>query len=287
MKVAQELKEAHIPRQVDFADTPKHPQIGLQQRKEALRPMLMHVPLRVFLLRVIHCVMLIARDQPVAAGRVRVELAAGLYGEVSGLLHRLDRKVPCRVDHDATLTAYPGDNGRPIFVVMAPPGLAFLATPPWLAAQRFLPTLLGLPLLASGVIEIIRFHGALQLPLHLVGQGGIAQPPAPAVARADMDPQLFGNTPRCTRQAQEKRGQNPVHHRALAAIQERAREVMEGALAGLLFTAVALQSRLVVIGPPGTNMVALTAGALQGTIFPPQRMDVCLALVDVEELVKV
>jgi hypothetical protein len=30
MKVAQELKEAHIPQQVGFADTPKHPQIGLE-----------------------------------------------------------------------------------------------------------------------------------------------------------------------------------------------------------------------------------------------------------------
>src|SRR4029434_1585374 len=63
MKVAQELKEAHIPRQVGFAEPTKYPQIGLQQRKEALRSILMPVPTRVFLLRVIHCVMLIARDQ--------------------------------------------------------------------------------------------------------------------------------------------------------------------------------------------------------------------------------
>ena len=70
---------------------------------------------------------------------------------------------------------------------------------------------------------------------------------------------------------------------ALAAVQECAREVIEGALAGLLFTAVALQSRLVVICPPGTNIVALTSGTLEGTILPPQRMDVRLTLVDVEE----
>src|SRR5215831_10244358 len=38
MKVAQKLKEAHIARQIRFADPPKHPQIGLQQRKEAFRP---------------------------------------------------------------------------------------------------------------------------------------------------------------------------------------------------------------------------------------------------------
>src|SRR5262245_34021419 len=101
--------------------------------------------------------MLIARDQPVAAGRVRIELAASLHGEVGGLLPRLDRKVPCRVDHDATLTTHPSDNGRPIFVVMAPSGLAFLATPPWRAAQRFRPARLGLSLVSGGVIEVIGF----------------------------------------------------------------------------------------------------------------------------------
>src|SRR5215813_11732131 len=231
--------------------------------------------------------MLIARDQPVAAGRVRVELAAGLYGEVGGLLHRLDRKVPCRVDHDATLTAYPGDNGRPIFVVMAPAGLAFLATPPWLAAQRFLPTMFGLAFLTSRVIEIIRFHGALQLPRHLVGQGGIAQPPTPAIARPPMHPQLAGNTARGTRQAQEKRRENPVHDRALAAIQERSCEVIEGALATLLFTAVAFEAGLVVVGAPRTDVVALTPRTLEGPIFPPQRMDVGVTVIDVEEVVDV
>src|SRR5215468_1493238 len=230
--------------------------------------------------------MLITRDQPVAAGRVRVELAAGLHGEVGGLLHRLDRQVPCRVDHDATLTAYPGDNGRPIFVVMAPPGLAFLATPPWLAAQRFLPTLLGLPLLASGVIELIRFHGALQLPLHLVGQGGIAQPPAPPIAGPDMHAHLPRNAPRRAGETEQKSGQNPVHDRALTAVQERAREVIEGAIATFLFAAVAFQARLGVIGAPRTDVVALTAGTLEWAIFPPQRMDIRLTRFSVEELVQ-
>ena len=72
-----------------------------------------------------------------------------------------------------------------------------------------------------------------------------------------------------------------MHERALAAVQERARKVIEGTLAGLLFTAVALQSGLVVIRAPGADVVALTSGALQGPIFPPQRMDVGLTLVDV------
>jgi hypothetical protein len=67
-----------------------------------------------------------------------------------------------------------------------------------------------------------------------------------------------------------------VREGALAAVQECAREVIEGALAVLLFTAVAFQSRLVVIRPPGADVVALTSGALQGPIFPAQRMDVSL-----------
>jgi len=78
MNVAQELQEAHLPRQVGFAEPPQYPHIGLQQRKEALRSILMHVPARVFLLRVLHCVMRIARDQRVAAGRVRGEFACQL-----------------------------------------------------------------------------------------------------------------------------------------------------------------------------------------------------------------
>src|SRR4030095_10505941 len=188
MKVAQELKEADIPRQVGFAETPKYPQIGLQQRKEALRSMLMHVPTRVFLFRVIYCVMLIARDQPVAAGRVRIELAAGLYGEVGRFLHRLDGKVPRRVDHDPSLAADPGDDGGPILVVMAAPGLAFLAAPPWRAAQGLFPALLGLALVAGGMIQVVGFDRPRQLPLHLVGQGRIAQPPTPAIASPPVHP---------------------------------------------------------------------------------------------------
>jgi len=77
-----------------------------------------------------------------------------------------------------------------------------------------------------------------------------------------------------------------VHDRALAAVQERSREIIEGALAGLLFTAVALQSGLVVVGTPRTNVVALTPRTLEGPIFPPQRMDVRLTRFGVEELVE-
>src|SRR5499427_3201815 len=182
--------------------------------------------------------MLIARDQPIAAGRVRVELTAGLHGKVSGLLHRLDRKVPCRVDHDATLTTHPGDDRGPIFVIMPPPGLTLLATTTRAAPQGFLPTLFRLSFVACGMIEVIGFDRAFQSAVHLIGQRGIAQPPAPAIARPYMHLQLAGNAARGTRQAQQKRRKNPVDDGALAAIQERTSEVIEGALAALLFTTV-------------------------------------------------
>src|SRR5215831_13051071 len=135
MKVAQELKEAHIARQGGFTDPSKHTQIRLEQRKETRGSVLMHLPARVFLLRVVHRVTCIAHYQPIAAGRVRVEPTARLHGEVGSLLHRLDRKVPRRLDHDTALAAHPGDNGRSVFVVMTAPGLALLAAPPWRAAQ--------------------------------------------------------------------------------------------------------------------------------------------------------
>src|SRR6516164_3933337 len=114
----------------------------------------------------------------------------------------------------------------------------------------------------------------------------MAQPPAPARARPAMAPHLSGNAPGRTRQTEQKSGEKPVGEGALTAVQEGTREVIEGALAGLLFTAVTLQSRLVVIRPPGTNVVALTSGALQGPIFPAQRLDVSLTRFGVEKLVE-
>src|SRR5215475_6998943 len=101
-----------------------------------------------------------------------------------------------------------------------------------------------------------------------------------------MDSQLPGDAPRRARQTEQKGGENPVRQRALAAVQERAREIIEGALAGLLFTAVAFQAGLVVIDAPGTNVVALTPRTLEGPIFPAQPMEVGLARCGVEEVVK-
>src|SRR5262245_31320792 len=247
----------------------------------------MDVTPRIFFLRMVNEVVHIALERAIAASGVGIEPTARFDGDVRRFLHRHDGEIPCRLHHDTTLAADPRNNGRPIFVVVAPARFALLAATTRSAAQMSFPALFRLPLLARSVIEFIRFHGALQLPLHLVGQGGIAQPPTPAVAGTDMHPQLSGNAARGTGQAQEKRCKNPVHDRALAAIQERSREVIEGALAVLLFTAVALQSGLVVVGAPRTDVVALTSRTLEGPIFPPQRMDVGVAGLSIEELVEV
>src|SRR4029453_2774791 len=96
------------------------------------------------------------------------------------------------------------------FVIVAPTGLAFLAAPPRAAAQRLLPALRRLALVAGRVIEVIRLDRPVQLALHLIGQGRIAQPPAPPIAGPDMDPQFPGDAPGRTGEAQQKGGEYPV-----------------------------------------------------------------------------
>jgi len=122
--------------------------------------------------------------------------------------------------------------------------------------------------------------------MHLIRQAGVAQPPASAIAGVDMDTYLSGNAPRRAGEAEQKSREYPMHQRALATIQQRTSEIIEGALAGLLFTAVAFQPWLVVVRPPRTDVVALTAGTLEGALFPPQRMDIGLTRCGVEEVVE-
>ena len=47
---------------------------------------------------------------------------------------------------------------------------------------------------------------------------------------------------------------------------------------------VALASRSIVVRPPGSDVLALAPGTLERTIFPPERMDVGVTLIGVEEL---
>jgi hypothetical protein len=62
-------------------------------------------------------------------------------------------------------------------------------------------------------------------------------------------------------------------------------EVVEGALAAV--APVAFAPRSIVVIAPWIHVVTLAPGTLQGTIFPPERMDVGVTLLDVEELVDV
>jgi hypothetical protein len=195
-KVAQALKAPPIPRQRRLTAPPNHSQGGFEPGTQALRPGLVPVPARVFLLRVVYRVMLIARSQPVAAGRIRIESTAGWHGHVGCLLHRLDRTVPCRVDHATPLAADPGDDRGPILVVMASPGLALLAATPGLTAQGLLAARLGWSVMTRRRREGIGFTRALHLAIHLVGHRDSAPPPTPALAGADMDAQLPSDTAR-------------------------------------------------------------------------------------------
>jgi len=72
-KVAQELEAPERPRQVGCAETPQHPQGGLQYGEEALRPMLMHVTPRIFLLGVVDEVVHRALERAIGARGVRLE----------------------------------------------------------------------------------------------------------------------------------------------------------------------------------------------------------------------
>jgi hypothetical protein len=68
-------------------------------------------------------------------------------------------------------------------------------------------------------------------------------------------------------------------------VEQRIGEVIEGALAAV--TPVAFAARAVVIRPPRIDILALAPGTLEGPIFPPERMDIDVAAIGVEELVEV
>ena len=133
-KVAEELKEPDIPWQIALADTTKHPQIGLEQGEQTLRSILLDLSPCICLLRVIDLGMPIALQRPIPAGRVRIQPPARVDGSVRRLLHRLHGEIAGRLDDDCPLATAPRNNGRPIFVIMAPARLALLTAPPCPAA---------------------------------------------------------------------------------------------------------------------------------------------------------
>ena len=132
--------------------------------------MLVSVAARECLLRMVDALVHVALHRPVAARGVRGEPTARVHGEVGRLLHRLHREIAGRLDDDSPLPTDPGDDRWPVLVIMPTPGLALLAAPTRSAPQGLLPTLRRLPLVARSVREVIRFDGARQLALHLMGR---------------------------------------------------------------------------------------------------------------------
>ena len=84
----------------------------------------MHVATRIFLLSVVDEVVQIARKRAVAASGDRIKPASCMYGDVGCLLHSLLCKSARCLDTQAPLTADPGDDGRPFFVIAVPAGVA-------------------------------------------------------------------------------------------------------------------------------------------------------------------
>src|SRR5262249_19034921 len=78
----------------------------------------------------------IALQRAIAAGRVGIEPTARFDGDVGRFLHRLRGEIAGRLHDDCPLAADPGDDRRPVFVVVAPAGLALLAATPWPTTQR-------------------------------------------------------------------------------------------------------------------------------------------------------
>src|SRR5207244_6190231 len=100
-----------------------------------------------------------------------------------------------------------------------------------------------------------------------------------------MAPIFPGNASRRAGETQQKGRQNPERERPLALMEQGVGEIVEGALAAV--TPVAFALGAIVVRPPRINVLALTPGPLEWAIFPSQRMDVGLTLVDVEELMEV
>ena len=72
---------------------------------------------------------------------------------------------------------------------------------------------------------------------------------------------------------------------SLAPVEEGRGEIVAGALTAV--TPVAFASGAILVRAPAAYVVALTARTLQGAVFPPECMDVGLALVSVAEVVQI
>jgi hypothetical protein len=133
------------------------------------------------------------------------------------------------------------------------------------------------------MVHLICFNRAVQGALHRLGQGGMAQPPAPAVAGPAREAQLSGDTPGGPGTPQQKGREKPVRQWALALRQQGRGEVGEGALA--MMAPVPFAPGSLLLGAPRAHGVALAARTWQGPILPAQCTEVRLALFGVAEVV--
>jgi hypothetical protein len=270
-KVPQEVAESQLAWQMRLAEAPQHPPAGLAERKQTLGPILVPVPAGILWLRMLDELMPVARHGPVAPGRVRIAPPARTHCDRGGLLPGLHRESSGPLEDDSALATAPRNTRGPGVVIMAPAGLALLAlaTPP--AAPRLLAAPGGVALVAGGVIEGIGRDWPVQLALSFVSQGGLAAPPTPALARADRAPALPGDAPRGTGQTPQQGGPPPMRQGTLAAGAQRARAVVDGALA--VSAAVAVAPWPGGRRPPGPHVVALPPGTVEQTSCPAQTMD--------------
>src|SRR5881227_3047405 len=104
----------------------------------------MHLPAGVFLLRMIDKLVEVPLHRPIAAGRIGIQATARVHSKIGRFLHRLHREIFSRLDDNSPLPTDPGDDRGPVFVVMAPTGLAFLAAATWSAPQGLCATVFGL-----------------------------------------------------------------------------------------------------------------------------------------------
>jgi hypothetical protein len=98
-----------------------------------------------------------------------------------------------------------------------------------------------------------------------------------------MDAHLSGDATRRAREAQQEGGEDPVRQRPLTSGQQRVREVIEGAPTAA--APVTFQPWPIMVSPPGTEVVTVTAGTLERAIFPSEHMEIGLAGIGMEELV--
>ena len=98
-----------------------------------------------------------------------------------------------------------------------------------------------------------------------------------------MEAHFPGQAPAGTGETEQKGGKGPVRQRSRAPLQQGSGEVVEGPLIALAPGAFAPRS--LGVRAPLAKVVALAPGTLQGTIFPPEHMEVGVALVGVEAVV--